>query len=131
MDWSKRGAVALSLALGAVILVGGRSAGAQVLPSSDATAGYLVFPKVVVNTGAAGGNQTDTFIQLTNTSLAGLRVVHCFYIDGTDWVPDDFTLELTPGQPVGWSVREGVTTVPAPGTEIGRASCRERVCLQV
>ena len=115
-DWSKKGAVTLGLALGAVILIGGRSADAQViLPSSDLPAGYLVFPKVVVDVTAASANRTDTLIQLTNTSLGGTRVVHCFYVDAADWSPDDFTLELSPGQPAAWSVRDG-TTVDNPGS---------------
>ena len=110
-DWLKRGALATGLALGAAILVGGGSTQAQVLPSSDSTAGFLIFPKISVDvTADPTANRTDTLIQLTNTSTS-LRRVHCFYIDADTWTPDNFTLELSPGEPLGWSVHDGIANL--------------------
>lgn len=104
----------------AVLLVTAQAGKAQ-LPTIDLPAAYLVFPKVVVHTdGGAGTPQTDTLIQITNLSQ-GLRIVHCFYVDGETWVATNFSFELTGpstdgavGQPIAWRVSEGLN-VPAPG----------------
>mgnify|MGYP006256463257 CR=1 FL=1 len=52
--------------------------------TSDQTAGYVVFPKVVSDpTDMFGqGRTVDTLIQLTNTSNSP-QVVHCWYVDAT------------------------------------------------
>lgn len=86
-------------------------------PASDVPAGYLVFPKIVVDvTASPAAVQKDTFIQLTNTSKVGTRVVECFYIDPvTCGELVNFWIELTPGQPTGWSAREGALGIPPRG----------------
>jgi len=102
-------------------------------PRSDRTAGYIVFPKVVVDVNGDfhDGRAVDTVVQITNTSQLA-RVVHCFYVDATShcsnapttpceqnsncptgglcrpgWVPQNFTFLLTPNQPFGWRASEG------------------------
>ena len=124
--------------LGIVMLVvaGAQGGHAQVsaFPTSDRPAGYVVFPKVVVDTLDlfGQGRQQDTLIQLTNTGQDA-RVVECFYVDATSrcnnalssdtgeflycrtsadcrpggqclpqWSQIDFTIVVTPDQPVGW-----------------------------
>lgn len=58
-------------------------AGAQKVSSEEA-AGYLVFPKVVVDVSGdlSDGIPKDTVIRITNTS-GNPSTVHCFYVDGT------------------------------------------------
>src|SRR5262245_15325951 len=73
--------------LGIVMLVlGARVGNAQpaVFPTSDRPAGYVVYPKVVVDTldFFGLGRFQDTLIQLTNTGQ-DTRVVECFYVDAT------------------------------------------------
>ena len=82
--------------------VGIRATAAQsVLPTSDRAAGYIVFPKVVVDlndqfcdpAGSCPQKKVDTFIQLTNTGYdrrddptadpEDNRVIECFYVDAT------------------------------------------------
>ncbi len=110
--WVNGTAIRVGFALGAIVVFVGRSSQAQPLfPASDAPAGYLVFPKVVVDaTGSPAAAKRDTFIQLTNTSRQSPnRVVHCFYIDGSTC--DEllnFSIELPLGRPVAWSVNEGL-----------------------
>jgi hypothetical protein len=127
--------------LGIVMLVLGAQIGhAQVssFPTSDRPAGYVVFPKVVVDLDDVfeQGRKQDTVIQLTNTGHE-TRVVECFYVDATNrcnnaltgdtgfgrycrttedcrpggqclpqWSQTDFTIVLTPDQPVGWRASE-------------------------
>src|SRR5512139_3161771 len=52
--------------------------------ASDRAAGYVVFPKVVVDSSDIfrQGRRVDTLIQLTNTS-SSCRVVECFYVNAT------------------------------------------------
>lgn len=71
------------VAVAAVLLVCTQSR-AQVV-ASDQTAGYVVFPKIFVDTDDIfnQGRKVDTLIQLTNTSATSCRAVHCFYVDGT------------------------------------------------
>lgn len=119
--------------------VGSRSVIAQKVTSEE-PAGYLVFPKVVVDvSGALAGIPRDTVIRITNTDTSP-RIVHCFYVDGTPRCSAgggldgdgacrnnedcdaggicsltscqvvNFDLTLTPGQPVGWRASEGVLT---------------------
>ena len=70
----------------AVLLVNPLSSLAQKFPTSDQTAGYVVFPKVSVDTADLfhQARNVDTLIQLTNTSATACRAVHCFYIDATN-----------------------------------------------
>jgi hypothetical protein len=58
--------------------------------ASDRAAGYVVFPKVVVDSSDifSQGRRVDTFLQLTSTAVPsgddnGCRVVECFYINAT------------------------------------------------
>lgn len=57
----------------------------QGLPTSDRAAGYLVFPKIVVDVSGVlhDGRRVDTFIQLTNTDATAVHVAHCTYINAT------------------------------------------------
>lgn len=114
-------------------------AGAQKV-SSEEGAGYLVFPKIVVDvSGNLNGIPMDTVVRITNTS-SDPTSVHCFYVDGTsrctigrgvdgegacrtnaDCAPGglctlsscqavNFDLNLTANQPVGWRASQGVVT---------------------
>ncbi len=67
--------------LGSIAWVG--VAGAQKVSSEEA-AGYLVFPKVVVDPSGrlSDGVPKDTVVRITNTSDTATSV-HCFYVDGT------------------------------------------------
>jgi hypothetical protein len=63
---------------------------AQTFPTSDRPAGYVVFPKVVVDTSDlfGQGRAIDTIVQLTNLAQSvgsddGRRAAECFYIDAT------------------------------------------------
>jgi len=127
-----------------LVLAGVQVGHAQVsaFPSSDRPAGYVVFPKIVVDTSDifAQGQAQDTIIQLTNVhDNEEPRVVECFYVDATSrcnnaqsgdigqfrycrtsadcrpgglcipqWSQTDFTIVLTPNQPVGWRASVGV-----------------------
>lgn len=108
--------------------------------TSEEAAGYLVFPKIVVDTGGVfSGIPADTVIRITNTSNQP-TTVHCFYVDGTSRCTigggldgfgacltngdcdtgglcvlsscqaTNFDLNLTPNQPVGWRASEGIVT---------------------
>jgi hypothetical protein len=130
--WLKATAMPFGVALSAVFLLSGPPAEAQGFPSSDTTAGYLVFPKVVVNVTAAVPDaiqspvQVDTLIQITNTSRTDTRIVQCFYIDSTTWDHTDFQVELSPGQPTAWSVREGNGSIKGRGDVFtGELKCVE------
>jgi hypothetical protein len=125
------------LAAAAVLLAMVQSGYAQATVASDREAGYVIFPKIVVDTDGffTPGASVDTVVQLTNTSSSDPRVVHCFYVDATPrcsatttipcqtntdcpfgeacgplWVETNFTLTLTLAQPVGWSAGEGLLT---------------------
>lgn len=79
-------AAVAGVAVAAVLLVNSRSSLAQMFPSSDQTAGYVVFPKVSVDTADLfrQARNVDTLIQLTNTSEEACRAVHCFYVNATN-----------------------------------------------
>jgi len=125
--------------LAAALLVGfAAEARAQVM-ASDETAGYLVFPKIIVQDSTGSGTiGTDTLIQLTNTARVGTGpvIVHCWYVNANSrcdatgpvcetnedcsvllpgtlcipgWVPNNFEITLTPENPIGWSASEGRT----------------------
>jgi hypothetical protein len=95
------------LTLGAVVLVMSQGVQAQPAPAvaSDRTAGYVVFPKIVVDTGSCvdgscesnveqsctsnadcsgffQSGSVDTVIHLSTTA-SDQRLVHCFYVDAT------------------------------------------------
>jgi hypothetical protein len=76
------GAVA-GVAMAAVLLVCAQGR-AQVV-ASDQTAGFIVYPKIVVDNDDIFGQSrnVDTLVQLTNTSKTACRAVHCYYVDGT------------------------------------------------
>src|SRR5579862_1367885 len=69
-----------------LVLAGVKVGHAQVsaFPTSDRPAGYVVFPKVVVDTSDifSQGQARDTVIQMTNTGSQP-RVVECFYVDAS------------------------------------------------
>ena len=76
--------------LGVALLCGfAQKAVAQAAPSrmvmaSDEAAGYLVFPKIIVEDSTGSGTiGTDTLIQITNTARFGTdpTIVHCWYIN--------------------------------------------------
>lgn len=133
-----RMAIRLPVALLACGLLASTAVGQKV--STEEAAGYLVFPKVVVDvSGDLNGVPMDTVIRITNTSPDATSV-HCFYVDGTPRCTigsgldgfgacrtnDDcaeggictlsscqatnFDLNLTANQPVGWRASEGVVT---------------------
>jgi hypothetical protein len=85
------------VAVVAVVLLMAQRGQAQTV-ASDRAAGYVVFPKVVVDsTDLFGqGRKVDTLIQLTNTAEAagtdtGCRVVECVYVDATKHCTNDVT----------------------------------------
>lgn len=133
-----RMAIRLPVALLACGLLASTAVGQKV--STEEAAGYLVFPKVVVDlSGALNGVPMDTVIRITNTS-GDPTSVHCFYVDGTPRCTSgggldgagacrtngdcaeggictlsscqaiNFDLNLTANQPVGWRASEGVVT---------------------
>ncbi len=72
------------VAVFAVLLLMGQCGQAQTV-ASDRPAGYVVFPKVVVDSSAVGSPdniRTDTLIQLTNTG-SNCQTVECFYVNAT------------------------------------------------
>jgi len=147
-------AAAFAVALTGLIVSAGSVAHAQTT-SVVAAGGYLVFPKIVAHTTAAGANPAlaagefaqDTVIQLTNTST-DLIEVNCYYInanrhcgtppgagavvcrDDTEcpagvrcvpgWQSQDFQIELTPRQPLGWTASAGLEL---PCSPVGNNSC--------
>lgn len=129
---TKLGVAVLALAGGAALLVAAGPAKAQNVMASDEAAGFLVFPKIIVQeSGGSGGLGIDTLIQITNVSESDSPVtVHCWYINankrcdatgavcqsnaecfGTQcvqgWVPNNFEFDLTMEHPIGWSVLQG------------------------
>ncbi|HVO22310.1 MAG TPA: hypothetical protein VMW56_01635 [Candidatus Margulisiibacteriota bacterium] len=97
-------------------------------PASDVPAGYLVFPKIQVNTQPTGPADpvTETVVQLTNTSQ-NARNVHCFFVSGTDCQPFNFNIALSPGQPFAWQVSNGSSTPLIAGRDpfLGELKCIE------
>ncbi|GIW44502.1 MAG: hypothetical protein KatS3mg077_1784 [Candidatus Binatia bacterium] len=130
---------ALAALVGSLVMGLSWAASAQKVSTEEA-AGYLVFPKIVVDTsGDLNGVPMDTVIRITNTSSSP-TTVHCFYVDGTPRCTvgrgvdgfgacnsnedcasggictlsscdaQNFDLNLTANQPVGWRASEGVVT---------------------
>jgi hypothetical protein len=133
---TKLGVAVLAVAGGGFLLAA-VPAKAQNVMASDEAAGFLVFPKIIVQaSGGSGGLGIDTLIQITNVSEADSPVtVHCWYINansrcdatgavcqtnadcgGTQcvqgWVPNNFEFELTNEHPIGWSVLQGRNLPP-------------------
>ena len=132
----------LVLVAGVMSLIGAAAARAEI--HSDRAAAIVTYP-LVRGFAIEASNGTvveDTVIQLSNTSNEAVAV-HCFYenanshcsnngtvclraIDcctsasgcGTcnpDWNEIDFSLRLTPNQPVGWRAIEGLVDFPLDG----------------
>jgi len=110
--------------------------------ASDLPGGYVVLPKIVVHTTGgtppilAGGVATDTLIQITNINQADTVKVDCWWVNANShcggdgavcetnadcpaglnceqsWDVLDFSLTLTPGQPVGFTAAGGLNPVP-------------------
>lgn len=158
------GIAAKAAVVGALVVALNATAGAQVA-GTDETAGYIVFPKIVVDTTGILGPQTDTLVQITNTDLTNPRSISCTWIDATSrcgsalagcpdtsqiplpptpgaegaacdfnsdcnlglacvpcWTETDFTLLLTPGQPIAFYASAG-ETLPCLGTNDPDPGC--------
>ncbi|MGD0946633.1 MAG: hypothetical protein ABSA52_04310 [Candidatus Binatia bacterium] len=124
----------VAMLLGGVLLWAG-AAHADI--SSTNPAAIVVFPKIVVDTGAVISDaKIDTVIQLTNTAPQAVNV-RCFYVDANGhcsnaptafcdpgqpasdycsspgycipgWVETDFSFQLTANQPLVWTVSAGL-----------------------
>lgn len=111
------------------------------LVASDEAAGYVVFPKLLVDTSgvlaSSYGYAVDTVVQLTNTDTEAGHGVACWYVplasacgytnapcevDSDCLTGDtcvyrcesevDFIAWITPGQPIAWRVSEGLSVFP-------------------
>ena len=51
--------------------------------ASDETAGYIVFPKIIVDTSGVLGDPTDTVVQLTNTNIDNPAPLVCHWVNAT------------------------------------------------
>ena len=146
-----RGLVASCATAACLVALSAEGSSAQnFFPTTDAPAGYLVFPKVVAatqqtclggtNPGTAcldstqclGGGvcppAVDTVIQITNTNNTFGRTLHCFYVDPTaDCRADNFDIPLTRGQPFAWRVSQGSSTPLIAGRDpfTGEIKCFE------
>ena len=140
---------ALGGVLVAVMLMGLTArAGAQVM-ASDETAGYVVFPKIIVEESGPGLVGVDTLVQLTNTNTTDPIRVNCWYVNANShcgdqfgpicesnaecggaqcipgWVPGDFFLVLTRQQPLAWSARDGLAGSDVPCSLFSGSSCTQ------
>lgn len=135
--------VARALAVGIALFGLCGSAGAQgrtsPAVSSDEPAGYVIFPKIVVDTlGSLPSSNSaglDTVVQLTNTDGASAHDVQCWYVSANgrcssssavaceanldcplgefcSFDGGDFHVLLTPGQPIAWRASEGAGFLP-------------------
>jgi hypothetical protein len=129
----------------AVVGLPGRAAAQTPLIGSDIPAAIVTFPIVRVS----GDPVTDTYIQLANTSQTDVRAAQCFYINGLgscstsgaaclvnfdcpgglageqcipNWVENNFFIDFTPQQPLGWQASTGLTFLPCDPTQIGQGS---------
>jgi len=71
-----------AIVVGAYVVGLYATAGAQIA-GTDEAAGYIVFPKIVVDTSGELGPQTDTLLQITNTDLLNPRAVSCTWVNAT------------------------------------------------
>ena len=76
------GIAARAAAVGVFVTALSLAAGAQVA-GTDEAAGYIVFPKIVVDTSAVLGPETDTLVQITNTDLLNPHTVSCTWVNAT------------------------------------------------
>lgn len=121
-------------------LFGARPAAGDV--ASDRAAAIVLFPEVYVDTTVPVNPSGDTIIQLSNTSDQPI-LAHCFYENANShcsntgeicsspeeccvdlagcgacqpgWNEVDFLVRLTPFQPLGWRVSEGLEEFPLDG----------------
>lgn len=77
LDMAVRAAV-----VGACVVTLSAAANAQ-NAGSDEAAGYVVFPRIVVDTSGQLGPQTDTLVQITNTDLLNARAIGCTWVNAT------------------------------------------------
>jgi hypothetical protein len=94
-----------------------------------------------------GGVAKDTVIQITNTSETGPINLDCWWVDATNhcngdrdeaacttnsdcplgllclpvWIPDDWSVTLTPGQPIGFTASAGLDPIPC--DQLGQTGC--------
>jgi hypothetical protein len=88
-----------------LLLMAQRGQAQTVNVASDRAAGYVVFPKVLVDSSDIfiQGRRVDTLMQLTSTAVpsgsdTGCRVVECFYVNATKHCTNSNT-NLTPNGP--------------------------------
>lgn len=152
------GVVVLTAGLAAADVTSDRAAGLIVLPK-------LVFDsKGMLGSGTGSGDPVDTEIQLTNVSDQAARL-RCYYVNANShcsnsglvcstaadcvgagaerglcfegWVETDFTISLSPHQPLIWTLSDGNPFPPlgGPGDAIPQASedpfMGELKCVQV
>jgi hypothetical protein len=118
-------------------------ASAQALIGSDIPAAIVTFPVVRVNEGV------DTYIQLANTDQVDVHAMQCFYINGLgtcsssgvpclvrfdcpgaaggeqcnpDWVEQNFFIDFTAQQPLGWQASTGLDFLPCDPSQVGNGS---------
>jgi hypothetical protein len=128
----------LGLGLGVCLLAGIPSA--RALTTSDRPAAILVWPKIVV------ASNTDTLIQISNTSRTDRKQAHCFLINANSHCADtgavcstaldcpsgagfascvpscsetDFDIFLTADQPLAWRASAGLSGEDLPLTSTG------------
>lgn len=136
---AKKLGIGAAVALAAVLAFGSATPVVGQSVTTTEPAGYVVFPRIVSdpNDYFGTGTSADTTLQLTNTSGSDVTV-HCVYINATSmcntsdtfcrtvedcdgpaaqcipqWTAADFTITLTPQQPVGWVAGSGFN----PGVE--------------
>ena len=107
-------AVQAGLTLGACLL--GLVSSARALSTSDKPAAILVWPKIVVDTGARlQATPSDTIIEIGNTDSSLLKQAHCFYINANSHCSET---AAEPGK-----VCQDASDCPLPGTSGGNANC--------
>ena len=118
-------------------------ASAQALIGSDIPAAIVTFPVVRVDDGV------DTFIQLANTDEVEVRAMQCFYINGLgtcsssgapclvrydcpgvlggeqcvpNWVEQNFFIDFTAQQPLGWQASVGLDFLPCDPMQVSNGA---------
>ena len=83
------GAVRRASAIAVAVVLGIATSAVAQPAGTDKTGGYIVFPKVVVDSaGALIGSPTDTLIQISNTDLINPRPVDCTWVNATSFCGD-------------------------------------------
>ncbi len=143
---SSRPGSAAALVVSLVLLGWSASAAAQVAQSDYTAGYVVLPKVVVHTTGGVpalgpGEPAVDTLIQITNTNQAEAIEVNCWWVNanrhcGTDagpicetnadcpagqqclqgWLVNDFTITLTPGQPIGFLASTGLSSLPCDTT---------------